>query len=589
MAANLAYQPSGLQSFALDENDIYEYEKSIGDAGGIADLGAIRERMEKLGRFGDDTLAHVETGELIVPKPLLDKMPELKESIFEHLREMGIEDPERYVVGSIDNSINPVTGSPEFFFKKVFRGIKKAVKSVAKVVKKVAPTLIKIGGTALLASIPGIGLPLAAAISSGIGTLVGGGSLTDALKSAAIGGATGYLAGPLGEVASNALGGAAQAAVAGGDASDILKGAGLGAAGAAADKIISPTLSDTALGRTLGMKPGTSLSEDLSKTGEFLGITDAAASGTGAGMSIDTTSSSPAADISPGYGGPPAADISPGYGGPPAAPTTVATTVATAPTTVDPSFGYEDISPTDIYSRGTLDQASDYLQQAYDYATTSETRFDANDVIMGKPNVSPEAAQDYKALVAKGVPLQSAAKSVTEKYAPGFFGANRPYVLAGGAALAAAAPSLMDALTEVPEMEKPDVLSDPRAAGPSDADIKKYCLGTKSLFPGVTPADERETLVAPTAASFGYSESLRRRFPELFAADGGGVFPRRTGGIMPDEGIPNKDSVKALVMPGEFIFTTKAVKGAGNGDLRRGINNMYSVMRNLEARGERMA
>jgi len=93
MAANLAYQPSGLQSFALDENDIYEYEKSIGDAGGIADLGAIRERMEKLGRFGDDTLAHVETGELIVPKPLLDKMPELKESIFEHLREMGIEDP----------------------------------------------------------------------------------------------------------------------------------------------------------------------------------------------------------------------------------------------------------------------------------------------------------------------------------------------------------------------------------------------------------------------------------------------------------------------------------------------------------------
>jgi len=76
----------------------------------------------------------------------------------------------------------------------------------------------------------------------------------------------------------------------------------------------------------------------------------------------------------------------------------------------------------------------------------------------------------------------------------------------------------------------------------------------------------------------------------LFAAKGGAmgnVFPRRTGGIMPDEGIPNKDSVKAMVMPGEFILTTDAVKGAGNGDLNRGINNLYGVMRNLENIGRR--
>ena len=81
---NASPAATGLGSFALDNDQIYEYEKSVGDAGGIADLGAIRERMEKLGRFGDDTLAHVETGELVVPKPLLDKMPELKESIFDH-------------------------------------------------------------------------------------------------------------------------------------------------------------------------------------------------------------------------------------------------------------------------------------------------------------------------------------------------------------------------------------------------------------------------------------------------------------------------------------------------------------------------
>ena len=72
-------------------------------------------------------------------------------------------------------------------------------------------------------------------------------------------------------------------------------------------------------------------------------------------------------------------------------------------------------------------------------------------------------------------------------------------------------------------------------------------------------------------------------------AEGGEIFPRRTGGIMPDEGIPNEDSVRAMLMPGEFVMTTDAVKGLGNGNLNKGINNMYSVMRNLEQRGRAMA
>jgi hypothetical protein len=58
---------------------------------------------------------------------------------------------------------------------------------------------------------------------------------------------------------------------------------------------------------------------------------------------------------------------------------------------------------------------------------------------------------------------------------------------------------------------------------------------------------------------------------------------------MPDEGIANEDSVKAMLMPGEFVMTTTAVRGLGDGDLKKGINNMYSVMRNLEARGRATA
>jgi hypothetical protein len=73
------------------------------------------------------------------------------------------------------------------------------------------------------------------------------------------------------------------------------------------------------------------------------------------------------------------------------------------------------------------------------------------------------------------------------------------------------------------------------------------------------------------------------------AAEGGEIFPRRVGGIMPDEGIPNKDSVRAMLMPGEFVMTTDAVKGLGGGDMNKGISNMYGVMRNLEQRGKAMA
>jgi hypothetical protein len=641
MAANLAYRPTGLQSLALDEYDIYEYEKSVGDVGGIADLGAMRERLEKLGRFGDDTLAHVETGELIVPKPLLDKMPELKESILGHLREMGVEDPERYIVGSAANSINPETGSPEFFLKKIFRGISKAVKSVGKFLKKAAPTIIKIAGTAILAS-TGVGLPYAAAIASGIGTLAGGGSIGDALKSAAIGGVTGYLAGPLGEVASNAIGGAAQAAVAGGDAGDILKGAALGGAGAAAGKLLTPSLSDTALGRTLGMKPGTSLGEDLSKTGEFFGVSDAAAAGTGSGMGIDTTSTSPAADLSPGYGpGAPAGlDASAigdmyGTGAPAAYEFTDADfggtgTPAAAYEFTDADFGGIE-KPVAAYeftdadfggtgkpaATGPLGQTSDYLEKtfpeyyksvtgAFDdpvktFLTGEESLTAASPKVVDAVNAAKAAELQKLGLTPEALRNEPIERQILVRNRLDAVGAeaqhvalaNQPGLLARNPYLATvplvAAPFVMGPLMETPEMEKPDVLNDPRAAGPSEELINQYRLGRESLFPGVTPASERRTLVATSPTSYGYSQYLRQQNPELFAADGGGVFPRRTGGIMPDEGIPGKDSVKALVMPGEFIFTTDAVRGAGNGNLRQGINNMYNVMRNLEARGKRMA
>jgi len=69
----------------------------------------------------------------------------------------------------------------------------------------------------------------------------------------------------------------------------------------------------------------------------------------------------------------------------------------------------------------------------------------------------------------------------------------------------------------------------------------------------------------------------------MYAAEGGpAYFPRRNGGIMPNEGSGTKDDVPAMLMAGEFVMTRDAVKGAGNGNLNKGIQKMYGMMDKLE-------
>jgi hypothetical protein len=569
--------------------------------------------MEEMGRFGDDALAHVETGELVVPKPLLDKMPELKESILGHLRDMGVEDPERYIVGDGSNAINPETGALEFFFKSIFRGIKKAVKSVGKFLKKAAPTIITIAGAALLGP-AGLGLSTiaAGAISSGIGTLVGGGSVKDALFSAAIGGATGGLSKSIGSVASGALGGMARSAVGGGDMEDILLGGAMGAGGAALGKVAGPSVNRLLGGSTSPTSGLQDLTADFDKTSDF--FTTASSDGLGAALqpsakAFDATfgtdfaakpldpvtpATAPTQDdllvkVSSDAQAPTSRAFNPvtdmmddqgniirgdGTSVPPAAPRLS----SQGPSPNTPSGGKGD-------STSLFDDVKDFLSGA-ETQTFGDQAVAANELASKlAPRIKAANPTLPLAEVQKQA-IDAATKQVADAQ-PGFFGKNRGLLLAGGIAGAAALPSLM----EVPEMEEPNLI--PRISDEErEALVAANRLPPGALTPRVT--SPRQTRVPVALGSQGFNQSLRERFPEIFsapiaAADGGEVFPRRTGGIMPDEGVPGKDSVKALVMPGEFIFTTNAVKGAGNGDLQQGINNMYGVMRNLEARGARMA
>ncbi len=91
-----------------------------------------------LGRGGDSKLAHVMTGEMVVP-PVIS--PETQAIIRKEMIAAGI-DPNEYTVGE-GMSINPITGLPEFGLGKF---VKKLARSVKKVVKKVAPIAAVIPG-----------------------------------------------------------------------------------------------------------------------------------------------------------------------------------------------------------------------------------------------------------------------------------------------------------------------------------------------------------------------------------------------------------------------------------------------------------
>jgi hypothetical protein len=94
----------------------------------VSDIGG-------LGRFEDTYIVHAAEGETVIPMEVLDKNPVLRERLFETMRDMGIQ-PERYVVGSEFNSINPLTGQPEFFLKKIFRRLRKAKQDIGRRLRK---------------------------------------------------------------------------------------------------------------------------------------------------------------------------------------------------------------------------------------------------------------------------------------------------------------------------------------------------------------------------------------------------------------------------------------------------------------------
>ena len=59
---------------------------------------------------------------------------------------------------------------------------------------------------------------------------------------------------------------------------------------------------------------------------------------------------------------------------------------------------------------------------------------------------------------------------------------------------------------------------------------------------------------------------------------------RNTGGFVPIGVKEKADDVPAMLSKNEFVFTADAVRGAGNGSIKKGAQRMYDTMKKLESR-----
>lgn len=579
------FPAGGIADFYMEDDDIAtlereEAEQAFGKSG-IAEFGDVASRMASYGRGGDDTIAHVATGEIIIPLPLIENNPRMKASIFNHLRELGVEDPEQYVVGSSANSINPETGLAEFgwlkkVFKKVKKAVKKVVKKVTKVVKKIAPVVIPF---ALNMLFPGMGAIYQGALGAGIGTLIQGGNLKDAFKAALVGGAIGG--------ATSAISGGLKATQAGG------------------------SFSQGAIG---GIKDAAKLS-NLTTAGKQL------VTGQFGQAGLDAVTMSPYASAYPDYGAAPisttdavsqATDISQPYGGgiqnemvggpqafaaPSSGPTISGTNIVNQGQSVDLLAAQQGGLPmsSNIQPASFMDSVSEYSTKAGDFLTRGN---------------QTQQALDSAATAAKQDAIR---QSIADSVAAGLSETN-PSVIAdalkaGNAAAAAAGPGLLatygpsaalagtaayaGGFFDAPKEDPVD--TPPTGEELIDADPEKYRIADLEVRRSEGPTEVASPYtIVPGQGTF-VNPFYRPQdqpiyaFDGQYAAEGGEIFPRRVGGIMPNEGIPGQDSVRAMLMPGEFVMTTDAVKGLGGGNMRQGINNMYDMMRGLESRGKAMA
>jgi len=87
-------------------------------------------------------------------------------------------------------------------------------------------------------------------------------------------------------------------------------------------------------------------------------------------------------------------------------------------------------------------------------------------------------------------------------------------------------------------------------------------------------------------AEGGKAEPVAKKTMPLLDMDGKEMDFRAEGGFVPIGRMERADDVPARLSKNEFVFTANAVRNAGEGDIDKGAEVMYNMMKNLEAGGE---
>ena len=567
---------------------------------GIGGIRSVADKLAEYGRYEDTYMVHAAQGETVIPMAVFDENPRLKESLFAQMREMGV-DPEQYVVGNELNSINPVTGQPEFFLKKLFKGLKKAVKSVVKVIKKVAPIVLSIG-----LSMTPLGLIAGSALGSGIGTLIQGGSLKDALKMGAIGGLTaGLFKGVTGAIGSKMGGGTLgqgfKAGVQSGlpDAVRASQAAALNQTATQGTQALLPPpvappgsltvnpAANTVMGPL--QRPIQASSSGVNVPAKYANIPSVTA--IAPAPSVNTVMTPLSTDVfngtpsNPNLFNPGTTTRGMGVGANanssavvPNATTSVTAAAgeaaggASVPAAAVPQ-GIETLTEaqlTELKTPGFGESLKDMFVDTGSGKGFLEAGRDAffpgkvspQSLVRDQLGLGETAGRDAMnaAIQERGITktleqlLSDAGEQIAQNNMnPGFLRRFAPTIAAGTGILG------LTGGFETPEMEE---AGDP------------FGMGGKSGFDLIDQDPNQYRMFAQGAPYF---------VPIGTSATGGTIdhFPRKNGAIA-GPGTGTSDDIPAMLSDGEFVMTAQAVRGAGNGDRRQGVKRMYDVMRSFE-------
>jgi len=89
-----------------------------------------------------------------------------------------------------------------------------------------------------------------------------------------------------------------------------------------------------------------------------------------------------------------------------------------------------------------------------------------------------------------------------------------------------------------------------------------------------------------TAYAEGSEEPVAKKTMPLLDMDGQEMDLREDGGFVPLGRMERADDVPARLSKNEFVFTADAVRNAGEGDIDKGAEVMYNMMKNLESGGD---